>query len=579
MEIEAIESALADNLDDTRFWSVYGDALLSVDPDSMLARAIAAELRGEPSLPGDSPQAGAEVEWWMGHWRAARFGPELSDPTELLSLRTARLLRHIIAHTSALPTVLPAPFGRAPRTLVRLDLYGRAAPLLVEPATLRELRAAGTALQIRRADRLVHLDAASIALATDALPALRSLVLRGDLEASAEALRPERLPALERLSILSSPSDLLLGILASPLGGSLARLEIAGHGDLDFLREVVRQNPHITVVVDGHLPPEAPRGVLSRRPDHRGMSYLSLAEPGTPLQLARAIESLLEGLEIRVEPTRTLSEWRGLPSSLAQPLARALAARIGLPVYLMRYDFSHDPGSEERAERLDLQIETIALWPDGDLRPVSLPIGRAEIYYESESDEDDVRGAEELLVEQLWEDIEVEEDALYIPAGFRLDPYDTAQRAKAVPVEIQTLDGARPLDPELGAYIVWRAQVLGLLSRQEPPDLSRWTERLLRRHRLDRPPDDPGHPYFADWQRATLEERTRAPSGGGIAGYKLRHEGTWILSPPEGELLISALTAPIDGHRPPAAAAQCQALALWLGPSPSEITLLVAARV
>ncbi|MEZ4241626.1 MAG: hypothetical protein R3F59_36855 [Myxococcota bacterium] len=122
-----------------------------------------------------------------------------------------------------------------------------------------------------------------------------------------------------------------------------------------------------------------------------------------------------------------------------------------------------------------------------------------------------------------------------------------------------------PISPALAHYLWWRLAWLEVSAAAPAPDLSRWTERLLRRHGLREPPAA-DHPYWDEWRERTRAERAQPPPGRGtVATFKLAAPGRWILVPDERTALADALRSRIERHEvPPALADAVQDIVLSL---------------
>lgn len=106
---------------------------------------------------------------------------------------------------------------------------------------------------------------------------------------------------------------------------------------------------------------------------------------------------------------------------------------------------------------------------------------------------------------------------------------------------------------ELG-YLIWSLDGLQMLADDEPPDLSAWDDRTLRRLGLDEPPSeaDAAYPeYRATWRRLSRRDRSAPTSDRGrVARHKLSETGSWVLAPNELAMLRRNEQAKAPRHRP-----------------------------
>jgi len=129
------------------------------------------------------------------------------------------------------------------------------------------------------------------------------------------------------------------------------------------------------------------------------------------------------------------------------------------------------------------------------------------------------------------------------PAGWRPVP---AYRGKGGPEAHVHLDGT----VHDGHRLAFELRLRGLLVEREPPDLSLWQQRLLRRHGLESA-DDTAHPahsaYLAAFLRLTRKQRSETPREPGVHAYKLTRPGHWVLGRSEAEALIGLGVASVEG--------------------------------
>jgi hypothetical protein len=586
MELTEIEAALGHHLEDPRYWAVYADAL-EMDQQLERATAIRRALKGPLCEPGPEPGLPVSVQWRFGHWLAARVPVDALEAA--LSLPAARFLQHLVVEEKGKRWGLA--LDRSPPTLSRLELRLRGSSgfeglerLLGQLEVLCCLTLC--APQLPPAPELVELAVGELGGPPEQLvPRLQVLELARP--AGLERWPVSLLPSLHTLR-LRKPTSLkvLVELLGSPLGRQLRRLEVSGSW---ALAQALQLSPALwehleRLVIDTDeqgAGGESPRMRVRQRvrPERYGpepVFYLGLAPPATPLQLARALQGAAEALELQLERVGE-GAWISVPEQVALPLARWMAAHEGLSAQVLQVT------SLVLGARLDLDVQAREITPDGFERPLELDLTRASLYYDSEQEDgdDSTRYEEDLfdvageLFAELFAYTSTADALFWVSASWRPDPY-ALFRASASPRQLLAGARALPLDPELGAYLAFRARAGGALELAPVPELGRWVERLLRRHRLEREPEDPQAPYWADWERLTRSDRLLGAGPGTVPHYKLLAPGRWLLGPEEVETLLRALRRSVDHHCcPPELEPRYRQAIEWMSGSRGELEVRV----
>ncbi|HHO54178.1 MAG TPA: hypothetical protein ENK18_25735 [Deltaproteobacteria bacterium] len=576
MELAAIERILADDPTDREAWAVYADALATTRAGEIRARAIVEALQGggpptDPELlgPARDPEQ-VLVGWRCGFWSAAWVRSKRTElplagrgrALEVLQHPSARLLSHLVVSVEEL---IPETLEAIPASLRRLDLstlilgaqigLEPLAPILRRLETLcvhagvREL----ASLDAPRLSRLI-LSGAHPGLEAAELPALEVLELhQADMEGLAR-LHPRAVPRLHtlRLGSRAHPSAAISGLLSSPLGQQLRHLEVTGASALVELLAEPRRWAHLEeVVVDlDAVPRERPAvGRLRlRRWSYGRDRYLRLAPGGLWLELARALDQAARDLGVR-PPGLLLADWISVPSELALGLAQRTAVLADRRTWLLQVELS-ELEEQGRVTEIHLDRSLLQIHPDGRIEGIEDEITREEIScYASHSEEDLGHMDRGWLEEELWSGLEVAQDAMSVPVGWRPDPSLLAPRCEHRPRRFEGAGSSLELEPSLGAYLVWRLRESGVLEPSDAPELGRWTRRLLRRHDLEVEPGPEHLAYWEDWAALTEGERARrAAQPGRVPSFKLAAPGRWILAEGEGALLAEALRQPILYH-------------------------------
>ena len=573
MDPAEIASLLRDDLDNPELWAVYADALLAATADASdeaRAKAIAAELSGAAARPVPHPEGwegpvDTDVEWWRGHWRGLVVRAPQQLP-ELLSHPAARFLRELVLvasrehpnHDWGLPDALPT-------TLQRAELHlrpGRGlAPRLVADllGRVRSLEVKGVALPIRgRAPRLETLALDDgVPHERAELPVLARLLVCGPEAVEALLRSRARFPRLRTLAVRDRlEPDLLASLLASPLGRGLDRLVVEGDRLLAWAVAHPRAWRHLSRLTldvrsyDPHLKRSERLVVRTLGHPARYAPAVRLAPPAQRRTQVRAARQALADLGLRVVRVSE-SDWLRVPAPVGEALARRMARRAGSPAEVLRAE-THLEWSNGRATRMDASIRGLTFDPDGLRRGATSELARRSHEAFDLPNDHDARDYGDHLVDMLWDGVDVEEQLRFaVPAGWTADEWPLDGPPPCGPRQIDADGNVLDLSPELGGYLAWRTIHAGLLQRVPAPDLSRWTGRLLRRYGLRAEPDDPDHPFWADWATRTLEERSHAPSGRFIPSFKVLSPGRWVMGEHEVRRWRDGLRAPPEGHRVP----------------------------
>lgn len=558
---------LADDPTDRQRWSVYADALLSSDPRDPWGLAICACLADQrPELtsamlgPAADPDR-LDVAWRMGLWQAAWVRPSgLARPGQVrTALRhpSAVLLERLVVPQSALggdalehaPCALrslellegpgpldPAVLAPIAGQLQQLVLHGPARALrgLVAPALRR--------LSLHDCSRLPELQ----------LPALEVLELDQIDPLTLPELPVEGLPALHTLAIRSSAEPVALeALLRAPWTQQLRRLEVRGPQELVELGALGRHLQLLVIDAPGGARTSLPHVRLRSALEPHGETLVRLSPPTTPLQQALALQQAAQQLGMRLDPAQLpRAAWLSVPEDLGAALAGAMASGSRQPAQRVEVE-----GIEERhdyTQRLVLRV--FEHHPDGRCLPTEIPLSRREWLQHPDLNayEHDSSPHLDDLYEALWSELDLVQIALWSPRRWRPDPYGLARPAPSWPTELSRAGQRHPLQPQLARYLAWRLRVSGLWHPTDPPDLSRWSRRLLSRHRLGAPPPR-SHPYWADLEQRTQTERSvEVPAHHAIPSFKLGAVGRWILTERESRWLWEALAESLADHEPPA---------------------------
>jgi hypothetical protein len=580
VDLAPLEETLSQHLDDPRFWAVYADALAESQPGSLRASAVRQALQGGPGTPGIpyEPQQ-LEVDWHYGHWRAVRVTGSL-PLRRVLEHNNARFLVHLL-----LP--LRQQYGleglRLPRTLQHLALEGTDRwPDLGELGALgpqlRELRAPGLSLEaLSGVPQLARLELDMLSGCSAPCPSLRSLSVHAPGLPSLLALEPSLVPALDTLVVRGDlERDSLWALLSSPLGQQLRRLEVCGSGLSIQLAERPQLWAHLAQLVvndDTEGAPALPRLCVRRELEveldpNQGFC-LRLPPPCTPLAAARAVQAASEELGLRLEGQLDRAvDGLLLPQEVVFPMARLLAARERVAVHVIEGATTTEFTPEGLIRRISSGFSPwapgersfVAEVPEYDLERSEL---EADLHVVEKVERDDDYGDYDSSSEDdRWEDEPTflgSRPDVWVPRDWQPDPLAHAPSMPHFPRSLRPVnlgtgqpEGAPlPLEDSLGSYVCWRAFAACLLEELPLPEVSRWTTRMLRRHRLEEEPSEPGHPFWQDWRSVSVQERSMRASVGQLPAYKLASPGRWILDGPEARLLASALRQRIPHHTPP----------------------------
>jgi hypothetical protein len=588
MELAEIEAALGQNLEDLRYWAVYADAL-EVTQQLERATAIRQALKGPLCEPGPPARPLASVQWYCGHWLAAKVPAD--KLRSALSQPVARFLQHLIVEEGE-GERRELELDQAPATLSQLELRVRSRRALqgadVLLARLQVLRCPELELpRLPDVPALVELEAASLPEPpASPWPRLQRLTLTH--LPGLESWPPSLAPSLHTLRLrrpLAFPD--LERLLGSPIGRQLRRLELIGSRALvQALQSTPTLWEHLErLVVDddegGSGRADGKLQVRTRLGEEgfggEPTSYLRLAPPATALHISRALRQAARGLELHTE-VGWEGEWIQVPRQVVLPLARWMAAREGVGAQVLQLEIV------THGSRLDLDAHALEVTPDGFERRLEFDLTRAEVYFDAEEHgDDDVREVADLfefagdLVGELFSHTRTETADFWVPPGWRPDPY-ALFRASASPRRLTCGSRTLEIEAELGAYVAFRAREGGGLELSPVPELARWVERLLRRHRLEHEPTDPQHPYWADWERLTRSDRLLGSSPGTVPHYKLLSAGRWLLGPEEVENLLRALRKGVEYHQvPPGLEPRYRPLLQWLSGTEAEVEVRVEA--
>jgi hypothetical protein len=576
VDLAPLEEALAQNLDDPRFWAVYADALAEAQPGSPRALAVQkalAEGSRTPGVPYEPQQI--EVDWHYGHWRAVRVLGSL-PLRRVIEHVHARFLLHLVLRSSE---QLDLAHARLPRTLERLDIEEAGQwddMVLLGPlgAQLRELRMPELLLgELSGAPALLRLQLRTLEAWRGPLP-LRHLSLEAAALPRLLELDPAAVPALDTLTVRwDILSEDLLELLSSPLGRQLRRLEVRG----DDLAEYAAQQPELwahlellTVDGSGDNAPAMPRlrgrQPMEVEPEPQRSFCLRMPPPITALGVVRAVEAAGEALGLSMELRREGADvGLLLGQAVVFPLARMLAARERTPVQVIQGFLATDFTPEGLVRRGTLGASpwtrpvssAVLAISEYDLERSELEADLHVVEEDDHSQDDYDSGSEE-----DWEtepEFEGSQPSVWVPVDWQPDPLAYAPSLPHFPRSLLPVSLASgqpegdplPLEDSLGSYVCWRAFAACLLEEVPLPDIERWTARMLRRYRLEQEPNEHNHAYWHDWRRVSLQERSMPASPGRVPAYKLSSPGRWILDGPECRLLASALRQRIPHHTPP----------------------------
>jgi len=240
--------------------------------------------------------------------------------------------------------------------------------------------------------------------------------------------------------------------------------------------------------------------------------------------------------------TRTLRAWCGWLELDDLTFARALLQELADPAATL---VRSEATSTQAGDEVELSFA---------FTPVQGPMPRSAFSQHTQRQDNPTKlPNDELVSEFFYETGErylaenhgpfAEDIHLSPPPGWRPVP---AYRGKGGPEAHVHLEGK----VHDGHRLAFELRIRGLLVEREPPDLSLWQQRLLRRHGL-KSADDTAHPAHSDYQaaflRLTRKQRSATPPEPGVHAYKLTMPGHWVLGRTEAEALGGLGVPSVEG--------------------------------